>query len=721
MSDRLFDNDAISDSPSSDRPPGLAGRVRGWLEDRLAEERGRLGLWLPVGLGAGVVAYFALPLEPPWWSGGAAVAAPAILVVLVRRRLGLMVATMGLMAACAGFLAGQVRTAQVHTPMLARDIGPVDVTGRVLALERQEEGTRIVLGDLDVSRLAPERTPARVRIRLPEKHGYPAPGARVRVRAMLHPPPPPAEPGAYDFQRHAYFLGIGAVGYSLGPALTLTDAPTQGWRALSAWLESTRDGIGRRAAEIISDPAAAAVTTALLNGSPGAIPEQHLQAMRDSGLAHLLSISGLHIGLVAGIVFFTLRAMLALVEPLALHWPIKKIAAVAAIAAALAYTVLVGAPVPTLRSVLMTGLALIAVVVDRDPFSMRLVAFAAAVVVLVAPESLLGPSFQMSFGAVIALIAAYEVASPALARWRSGAGLLPRVALYLGGVALTSVVATAATTPFALYHFQTIAFYGVVANMLAVPLTSFWVMPCGVLAYALMPFGLDGPALWAMGCGVEGILWTAGTVAGWPGATALVPAMPTAGLAAVVLGGLWLAIWRGRWRLLGAPFIVVGLLTPWVTPRPDLFVSPDGAVMAVRMPDGRLSLSSDRAGRFAAETWLRRDGRVETGPAWPRSGSGAGGRLACDPLGCLYRPGVDAAAPTEWVALVRDPQALSEDCRAAAMVIASVSAGRCGAPVVIDRWALARSGGHTIRWDGQGGRVVDSVTGWRGTRPWTVP
>lgn len=710
VADGLFDEDGPADALAD--PPGRFARALAWLGGCLAAERPRWVLWVPVGVGLGVALYFALPVEPPGWAGAAAAGACLALVRPVWRWSGAVLALLALLSVAVGFSAAQLRTALVEAPMLQREIGPVTVTGRVLVVERLEEGTRLVLADLRVERLAPAATPARARVRLTAGSAAPAPGAEVTLRAVLHPPPGPAEPGAYDFQRHAFFRGLGAVGFAVGPARVVDAPPVTGWRAVTVALELARERIAARVAAVIADPGDASVTAALLNGEQVGIPESVMQAMRDSGLAHLLSISGLHIGLVAGIVFFTVRALLALVEPVALRWPIKKIAAVFGIVAALAYTLLVGAPLPTVRSVLMTGMVLAAVLVDRDPLSMRLVAFAALVTILMEPDGMLGPSFQMSFAAVIALIAAYEALGPVLVRWKQGTGPIGHAALYLGGVALTSVIATAATTPFSLYHFQQIAFYGVLSNMVAVPVTSFWVMPCSLIAYALMPFGLEAPALAAMGWGVRVIIETARLTAGLPGAVALIPAMSTAALVAMVFGGLWLAVWTGRWRLWGLAAMLGGLLTPAFTHRPDVLVSDDAKLMAVRMADGRLSLSSRSDGRVA-ETWLRRDGRDEPGPPWPRTGASADGRLTCDALGCLYR------ARGRTVALLRLPDALAEDCDSADAVVGGESARRCRAPVVIDRWRLRRDGPHMLTLSATGLRV-ESVGDTRGDRPWVV-
>jgi competence protein ComEC len=547
-----------------------------------------------------------------------------------------------------------------------------------------------------------------VRIRLTRSGEVdPRPGDRIELPAVLLPPRGPVAPGAFDFRRRAWFDGIGAVGYAIGPAEL--QARREG-RAAAA-LARTRDEASRRILGAI-DGAPGAVAAALLTGDRAAITDWVYDAMRDSGLAHLLAISGLHVGLVAGIVFFAVRALLALDERLALRRPIKKWAALAALAAAGAYTLMVGAPVPTQRAFLMTGLVLAAILVDRTAVSMRLVAIAAAVILALRPESLLGPSFQMSFAAVVALVATYEALAGPATRWRANAGWAALPLLYLGGVALTTVVATLATAPYAVYHFQRLATYGVLANLAAVPLTAFWIMPWGIVAFALMPLGLEELALRPMGWGIEALLAIAENAAGWPGAASAVPAMPGWGLGLMTAGGLWLCLWRRAWRLAGLAAVAAGVASLWLAPRPDILVSQDARLIAVRDADGRLALSSERVERFAAGIWLRRNGQEDAAP-WPENGEPQPG-LRCDPLGCLYQTGGLSFA------LVRDPLALAEDCRNADAVIAPVPVPRgCRARVVVDRFDVWRHGAHalTVR---EGWIHVDTVADAVGDRPWAL-
>ncbi len=684
-------------------------------------ERERWWLWLPVCLGAGIGGYFALPFEPPVWLGVAGLTVFGALGMLCRRRQAAVLLCVALATAFLGVIAAQWRTWSVAAPTLAKRYGPAFVEGQVLAAEPRGAGggpgARVVLRPLRLPGLEPSEHPAKVRVRLTRRDPLsPAPGDWIRVRAALRAPPPPAAPGAFDFARRAYFERLGAVGYAVGHAEKLPPPEgagngTAGWRL---WWSSVRHAVAARVLAALPDETGA-VAAALMTGERGAIPEPVNQAMRDSGLAHLLAISGLHVGLVAGILFFGLRGAMALVPALALNRPIKKWAAVLAGLGAFVYLFLAGATVPTQRAFLMLAVVLLAVVLDRSAISLRLVAWAAAVVLLIAPESILSASFQMSFAAVTGLVAAYEALRERNARRPRGdrnpaAGL----GLYVAGVALTSVIAIAATAPFAVYHFNRLALYGLAANLVAVPLTAFWIMPWAVAAFVLMLFGQEGLALAPMGWGIDLLLGTAEGVAAWPGATTPVRAMPTSGLVLVVLGGLWLCLWRRRWRLLGLAAVLAGLASLPLNRPPDVLASDDGRLLAVRAADGGLWLSSRRRGRFNAETWLRRAGEAE-GQTWPRSGAAANGALSCDSLGCIYRKG-------GWkVALVKDGRALDEDCRLADVVISLVSLPDrlCRDPAaVIDRSDLWRDGGHAV-WLEEGGVRVESVENVRGRRPWT--
>ena len=422
------------------------------IADTLARERDRWAPWLPVGLGTGIGLYFALPGEPPPWLAPAAVAAVSCLGYLARRRPPWFMLLVGFGLVFSGFAVAQWRTISVAAPMLTERLGPTGVSGRVIRVESFPKGARITLEKPRISRLQPDLTPERIRLRLRGRQPPLGPGDWVRLRAMVMPPAPPAAPGAFDFQRQSYFRELGGVGFAFGPAVVLAPSGDGGLDGLLLGLERVRQGIAARVKAGL-DGVPGAISVALMTGDRSAIPEDTMAAMRDSGLAHLLAISGLHVGLVAGILFVGLRGFLALVPPLALRFPIKKWAAAAAIMGAFAYGMVAGATVPTQRALLMIGLVLAAVLFDRRGISMRTVAWAAVIVLLFRPESLLGPSFQLSFAAVVALIAAYEVVRDRR-RFNGPPSWHRKIVFYIAGVALTTLVAGLATAPFAAFHFK---------------------------------------------------------------------------------------------------------------------------------------------------------------------------------------------------------------------------------------------------------------------------
>ena len=691
--------------------------------ETLHRERHRWVLWTPVFFGIGIAVYFGLRTEPPLWLGPCAVGLSLIGVLALRRRgsnpAGILMAALvafGILAG--GFSVAQWRTAAVAAPVLAKRMGPTTISGRITGVETFPGSIRVTLDRPRVAGLGAEATPERIRLRLRGRQPALMPGQWLRARAILSPPPPPAAPGAFDFQRQSYFRRLGAVGFNLGPVETFAGAGGSGWDFLTLGLARVRQAITARIHAGL-DGRAGVVAAALMTGERSSIPGPLMDAMRDSGIAHLLAISGLHIGLVAAILFIGSRGLLALVAPLALHFPIKKWAAVVAIAGAFAYALIAGATVPTQRAFLMVGLMLLAVLADRRGLSVRLVAWAALIILILQPESLLGPSFQMSFAAVTALIAVYEGLRDRARTRDTDTGRLPpwarKAGFYVAGVALTTVIAGAATAPFAIYHFNRFADYGLAANLVAVPVTALWVMPWAVGAFLMMPLGLESLALVPMGWGVDVVIAVAETVSSWPGAVTLLPAMPTWALAAVALGGVWLCLWQQRWRYLGGAGIALGMAALFLVQPPDVLIEGRGRLLGVRTADGGLAVSNPRRARFDRDIWLRRLGQKRVRAAWPRNGASADGRLSCDVEGCVYRAG------GRVVALAFGEAALAEDCWMADVVVSLVPVRiSCPAPDgLIDRFDLWRLGGHALWLNGDKVRI-ETVNGVRGDRPWVI-
>ena len=444
--------------------------------------------------------------------------------------------------------------------------------------------------------------------------------------------------------------------------------------------------------------------------------------MRDSGLAHILSVSGLHIAIVMGVAFGTVRLLLAAWPLLALRVPVKACAAVAALAAGGFYLLLTGGQLPMLRSFAMAALATLALLSGRRALTLRAWALAAAAILLLDPAALLGPSFQMSFAAVLALIAGWEWLRPRLAALAPERAWRRRLLLGLFGVVATSLLAGGATTPYGLHHFGRLQLYGVVANALAVPLTSALVMPAGMAAALLMPFGLERMALLPMGWGVEGILIVAHWVASWPGAAVSVRAIPAWGLALASLGLLVLCLRRTRWRLLGLPLLAAGLAAGVLARPPDLLVSADARLIALRTAEGDVFLQrASGTSNLTREAWLRLWAVEDGARPLPRGAAHlADGAIACAPGACRFRPAAaDEGSP---VAVLLRGDSPREACATAAVVVSAEPVrGRCAAPFVVDRFAVWRNGAHAIWLDARGGVRVVSDRQARGDRPWVPP
>lgn len=689
--------------------------LRAWILEQLDAERGRWMLWLPVALGLGIAIYYELPGEPALWVGPALAAVALLIAVLAPSGSFARALAIGAVAASAGVGLVAWRTASLAAPTLTRPLFSLNVEGRVADIQRLPEGVRVVL---EAVRLRgngvppPEMMPARVRVTL--NRGAPplAIGDRLLVLANLSPPAGPAAPGAFDFQRVAWYQQLGAVGYALGPAVIVERGRPDGFvRAIDA----LRADLAARILHVLPGPAGGVVAS-LLVGEQTAVDKDVAQAMRDSGLAHILSISGLHIVFVVGLVMGLVRYGIALVPSLALRVDAKKVAAVLALMAALFYTALAGAPVPAQRACAMAAFALLAILLDRTALSLRLVAWSAVIVLVIAPESLTGASFQMSFAAVVALIAGWESAAPWRRRLHERAELsrhrwLWRLGAAVGASLVTTLIASIATGAFAAYHFNRLSLLGVVANLLGVPLTGFWIMPWGLLAMLLMPFGLEAVALVPMGWGVDGLNALAFRVAAWPDAAMLVPSLPGASLWLVTVGGLWLCLWRRRWRYAGLPVAAIGLMLG-PPPAPDLLMSEDGRVLGLRDERGVVHVASARVDRYVTDAWARRQGQ-EGAKRWTVSAEEQAAGLGCSTGLCRWRKG-------PWrIALVSDEKRLAEACGSADIVLSTVDAqARCRGPrLVIDRRDAWRDGAHAL-WLDDLGVQRETANARRGDRPW---
>jgi len=590
--------------------PGLS-RLGAEIVARLHGLRGRRLIWGAFAFGTGVGLYFGLPVEPgPVHSLAALTVCVALLAAAWFGRHG--AGLLALLAAIVllGGLAAQLRANAVAGPVLGfRYYGAVE--GRIVVIDRSGSGAvRLTLDRVRLDGVAPARTPTRVRISLQEPGSlHPEPGLRVMTTAHLSPPPGPTEPGGFDFQRHAFFKRLGALGYGAVP-LMLADEARDG-----AMLTRIRRHIAEGLRARMPGPrgeVAAAITT----GDRSGLPDDVVNVLRISNLAHLLAISGLHMGLLVGFTFWVVRGGLALFPRIALTHPTRAWAALAALPVAAIYLALSGSGIATQRAFVMAVVMLGAILAGRRALSMRSVAIAALIVLALRPESLIGPGFQMSFAATGALILAFGWLQHRDARWRSGlmgAGV---------GLILSSAVAGFATAPIAAAHFSRVGQYGLIANLFAVPAMGVLVMPLLFLGLLLWPLGLEAPALAMAGWGIDWIILVARSIAALPGALGTVTSPPEAVLPLIGLAMGWLAAAVGAARLLAlAPALAAALI--WgMAVRPHVLISDDGRLVGIETQEGR-ALSHPRGASFVARAWLEHDGDLadqETAAArsWPR-------------------------------------------------------------------------------------------------------
>jgi len=664
---------------SKDRP------VEAWLD----AERDQLALWLPIAFGGGVACWFLLP-DPHAWKCGILLCAAIALAAAARAKGGRAATAIAIGAAlvACGIAWTWVRAERVAAPVLARPVVTI-VSG---AVERIEPLAARDLVRLTIRSDPYLALPARLRVNLTTAN-VPAgltEGATVRLRARLMPPPPASVPGGYDFAQAAWFSGIGATGRGFAPVtLVHPGPPTSGLRTrltahINDRLEGSRGGIA----------------AALATGDEGAITEADSDAMRRAGLAHLLSVSGLHITAAVAATMLLVLRLLALSPWLATRVRLPLVAATAGACAAIGYTLLTGSQVPTIRSCVASLLVLGALALGREAVTLRLVATGALTVLVLWPESLTGASFQLSFAAIAAIVALHE--HPRVAGWfgQRDEGRGAKLLRELGSLLLTGVVVEAALMPIAVYHFHKAGVYGAAANIVAIPLTTFVVMPLEALALVLDVAGLGSPIWWLTDLALRALLWIAHTVAATPGSSIALPSMPGGAFGLMIVGGLWIALWRTRWRRLGVIPLVAGAAWSLATPAPDLLVTGDGRHLAVRVGGG-MALLRDRAGDYT-RNMLAENGGVSGEPLLLSEQADA--RCTADMCAAEIADSRAAGSGRRWRVLASrsayplDREALAAACRSADIVVSE----RRLPPGCRPRWlkldapVLRRTGGVAI-------------------------
>ncbi len=713
-----------------DRFSGPAARLRAALGRALAQEseRGTGFVVIPVVFGAGAAVNFALPRDPAVLPIVFVAAASAVACGVLGSRPVLRVVAAGVLVFALGLLAASFEIWRAGTQMLGADIA-TRITGRVVSIEdRAERRPRLTIDIISTERPHLRYAPDRVRVTVREVPAGLRAGQTITGAVRLLPATGPVRPDSYDFSFASYFDGIGASGFFLSGPDTIDDAASAVLTArLSAWVENARGALAGHIRSRISG-AEGDIAAALVAGVQSSIPEDVIEALRRTGLAHFLSISGLHMALVAGTMLGVLRAAFALFPAFASRWPVKKYAAVAALAAISVYLVISGAAVAAQRSYLMFAVMLTAVVFDRAALTMRNLAIAAIVVLVIAPHEIMGPSFQMSFAATAALISAYswfaERQRHAAARtdwhdrwpiWRA----MRTVVMFLGGLAMTSVIAGAATGLFAAWHFERVAPLGLVANLLAMPIAGAVVMPMAVIGTLSIPIGIDQPFFTAMGWGLTWII----VVAKWVADISPVDAVGLIPPSAVIVLSLALVVLTvaTTWlRAAAIPMLAAGVALIATRELPHVLLSEDGRLAALRLSDGTLAVNRKRPSAFTVENWSR--AMLATSVARPVEELAVGSAegeypFRCSDGLCMART-VEGAA----VATAEDADAARTVCSDARLILiqdaTAESPCRYGEALVVTAQDLARNGSAAILF-GAGGKVrsISFAVG-DSERPW---
>lgn len=688
---------------------GASMRILCMADRLLLGQQGHLFPWAPVCLAIGIGGYFLLPFEPAVMVHVVALGIGALCLGVALVRPGGLAALGWVVAlVAAGFCLAGARTHRQAAPVIGwHYYGPVE--GRVVGLDRSASDVpRVTLDQVRLRRTSPERLPERVRISLHGPDAELRAGQRIMTTASLSPPMGPTEPGGFDFRLDAWFKRLGAIGYARGPVVTV--APPEA-NTLSLRIFALRRILSERIITVLPGDVGG-FATAVTTGDRSTLGQGAVEALRASNLAHLLAISGLHMGLLVGFVFAALRLLLSLVPPLALRLPVKKAAALGAMAAASFYLALSGANVATERAFVMAMVALGAVLIDRRAISLRSVAIAALIVLVMRPEALLGPGFQMSFAATTALVAVFGWLRDA--PWRALSGWKHQ----LFTLVVSSTVASLATAPIGAAHFNTLSHYGLIANLLSVPLMGVLVMPAAVVALLLSPLGLESLALSVMGWGLRWILLVAHWVAGFDHAQGHVLRPMGAVLPMLALGSLWVMLWQGRGRLFGVIPAVAALFFWAGSPRPMVLISDSGSLVGVMTGTGR-ALSKERGAGFEARNWLAGDGDGADQPhaaaRWPVAGDPGG--AAADPADQKGVRIIETKAGVIAHVIGKRGAGAFGGCPVPMLVVTSVPMEPRAGCDIYDPPRLRRTGSIALSPDGRMRTAREAA----GRRPWSDP
>ncbi len=665
--------------------------------------------WCLVAFGAGIAVYFGLAVEPGLWPGLVVMAVLAVLVMVSGKY-----PAMREILALALFLAAGIMRAVTHSQMVEAPVLPniqraYTVNGWIENIQPAGKLQHFFIRVQNIEQLAPDKTPVRIRLRI-KPYGF-KPGDNIYIRAVLKSPPGPAVIGGYDSGRAAYFQQIGGSGFAISKAQTSQLAPLPLMQGLERRLVKFRYGLSRHI-QARAPPRTSGLQSALLTGDRSAIPPDQERALREAGLAHLLAISGLHMGLLAGGSYFLMSFLLASIGPLARRYDMRKWAAGVAILTATAYLLVSGASVSTQRAFIMAVVVFAAVILGRRAFTMRSVALAAAITLGLHPEHILSSGFHMSFAATAALVAVYRYWADRRIYTRP-ANFAHRMWRGFVGMAVTSFVAGGATGVFAALHFQRFARLGFIANILAMPVFTLVAMPAGFLAVLVMPLGLDTLPLLVMGKALEYVLMIAVWVSEMDGALMYFKTANAQVISLFALGFVFLCLGPKRIRLAGLAMAIVSWIIWAGVERPDMRISDKARVAFWDDRESNILIVDRKRGDgFGRARFIEQAG-LHT--AELRTFKDAG--TLCDGQACRIE------LKGKIISIVHSPEGVAEACTDSDLVVLTLRAAgpiarrQCQVPL-LDAVELSKTGARDVHIKNDKLKIRKTNPERRKARPW---
>ena len=669
-----------------------------YLEECFYKEHRSLFLWIAVLFASGILIYFGINFEPKWYISVIAVSCLLIIYLLFRNKYTMLsYISFSLLIIALGFGNASFRSYYLDSPIIPND-GFYELEGRIINVDNNYKGIeRYIISDLLIYGQDIINTPKKIRLTIRTENNGAEIGDIIKVRARLSKPPRPVIPNGYNFARKAYFSQIGAIGFSLSDIEIIKEYNDNN-RVINNYISYIRDKISSYNNEILGTEKGA-ISSALLVGKRYAIDDEILDNIRASGIAHLLAISGLHLVMVTGITFLVIRKLLSLSLYIAEYYNTKKLAAIVAILVGFFYLAITGYPVSAQRAFLMSLMFFLAIMIDRESMPIYSVAWSALIILIISPENILEPGFQMSYSAVIALVSSYSFFNERLNRNNfKDISFIRKSIKYIFNIALSSFIASLATTPFAIYHFNQYSLYGIITNLIAVPLTTLWVMPFGMLSMLLYPLNLGYIALIPMGWGIDILISISSYIAGLPNSSGVTSSLSSNIILLMVFGGLWLALWVSSIRIIGGIIIIISIIIAYIKHDniADIIIGGENDISYAFIDkiNDRILYSDNYNNNYQDDIWAKKIG-VEN--KYNISDIEHDNYL-CDEYSCIYK------LKGKVISFIKDPMAISEDCEKADILVnmtyyseKDISISGCrDVDIIINRYDLHKNGTYII-------------------------